>query len=66
MKSLETLKHLKCFEIIILIILINICFGCTTPEQFEKYQIIPDILDRAPLYKAEVNIKHFKNVDHCQ
>lgn len=45
-------------KIVEILSLLNIFFvkACTPPEQFEKYQIIPDVLDKAPIYKVEVNI----------
>lgn len=45
----------KSFEFISILNILS-ALACTPPEQFEKNQIIPDVLDKAPLYKVEVNI----------
>lgn len=46
----------KTIELILLSNIFLMVIACTPPVQFEKYQIIPDVLEKAPLYKLEVNI----------
>lgn len=60
MKPTISLNYLKWTVLQIMFTNFESTFACTPPEQFEKYQIVPDVLDKAPLYKLEVNIEVFQ------